>query len=326
VNWRSSGLWLVYALGGGWGHLTRAAALARAAGGAVRILTNSPYAGQVRARMPELDIVALDPELPVERARQEAARQVEASGAACLIVDTFPRGLGGELALLLPGFQALRVLIHRDLNPEYVRSKGLEAFVRSNYDVVIQPGAAERAPLAELPQARTTAPWLIRSAHELPSREAARRLLGVGQGRCVVVCAAGNREELEWYGAVTRALEGVDVRCVAPECPPGSPRGAWLDYWPAMDLLPAVDVVVGGGGYNTVNECAACGVPLVARAWPRRYDRQARRSAGQAVTCVASVVEAVAAVRACLERPSRTASRIEFPNGAREAAQILQAL
>ena len=36
-------------------------------------------------------------------------------------------------------------------------------------------------------------------------------------------------------------------------------------------------MVVGGGGYNTVYECAALGVPLVAFALPRRYDRQARR-------------------------------------------------
>jgi hypothetical protein len=325
-----SGPWLVYALGGGWGHLTRAAALVRAAGGAVRILTNSPYASPVRARMPGLDIVALGPELPAVRAREEAMRRVDISNAACLIVDTFPRGLGGELASLLPRLAAVRVLVHRDLNHEYVRRKGLDAFVRCNYDLVIQPGAAERTPLAELPQVRTTAPWLIRSAHELPSREATRHLLRVGERRCVLVNAAGNRDEQEWYGSVSRALigalKGVAVRCVAAACPPGCPPECWLSYWPAMDLLPAMDAVVGGGGYNTVNECAACGVPLIARAWPRQYDRQARRAAGQAETLVTSVEEAVAAVRACLERPGRTACRGEFPNGAREAAQILQAL
>jgi len=46
-----------------------------------------------------------------------------------------------------------------------------------------------------------------------------------------------------------------------------------------MDLLPGVDLVVGGAGYNTVNECLACGVPLIARAWPRKYDRQSLRAA-----------------------------------------------
>ena len=267
--------------------------------------------------MPELDIVAMNPELPAARAREEIVRQVEASGAACLIVDTFPRGLGGELATLLPRLGAVRVLIHRDLNPEYIRQKGLEEFVGSSYDVVIRPGRAEAGPLAGLPQARTTSPWLIRSAHELPSREAARGLLGVEEGRCVLVCAAGNRDEQEWYGSVTRALigaqEGVGVRCVAPVCPPGCPREVWLNYWPAMDLLPGVDAVVGGAGYNTVNECVACGVPLVARAWPRKYDRQSLRAAGQAEACPTGIDEAVAAVRACLGGPGADGDAARVP-------------
>lgn len=327
---RSSGLWLVYALGGGWGHLTRATALARVARGPVRILCNSPYGGEVCARLPGLDIVALDFELPAARAREETVRQVRASGAACVIVDTFPRGLGGELALLLPTLGAARVLIHRDLNPKYVRRKALGEFVRSNFDLVIRPGPAEAAPLADLPQVRTTAPWLIRSAQELPSRDAARRLLGVKERQCVLVSAAGNRDELEWYGSVARALvaglEGVAVRCVAPVCPPGCPDEVWLRYWPAMDLLPGVDVVVGGGGYNTVYECAACGVPLIARAWPRMYDRQAVRAAGQAEACPTGIDEVVAAVRTCLSKPGRSERRREFSNGAQEAVEILESV
>lgn len=322
-------MWLIYALGGGWGHLTRAASLARIAAvdRPVRILTNSPYAGEVRTRLPGVEVVALSPELPAARARQEAVRQVESAGAACLIVDTFPRGLGGELAPLLPTLGALRVLIHRDLNPDYVRRKELREFVGSSYNLVIQPGQAEAAPLADLPHVVRTAPWLIRSAGELPTREAARRLLGVEEERCVLVCAAGNREELEWYGRVTEALitalPDVAVRAVAAVRPPGCPEGAWLRYWPAMDLLPGADVVVGGAGYNTVNECAACGVPLVARAWPRKYDRQSLRSASVAQALVERPEEAPAAVRLALRRPVSREVRAEFPNGAGEAVELI---
>jgi hypothetical protein len=327
---RTSGLWLIYAFGGGWGHLTRAAALARVARRPVRILTNSPYAGAVRARLPELDIAAVSAGLPAEEAREEAVRQVESSEAAGLIVDTFPRGLGGELAALLPKSTAFRVLIHRDLNPDYVRAKEVDEFVRSNYDLVIRPGAQEAAPLAGLPQVRITAPWLIRSAQELPSREIARRLLGVDERPFVLVNAAGNLDEQRWYGSVvlalTKALPGVAVRSVAPACPPGCPREAWVSYWPAMDLLPGVEVVVGGAGYNTVNECAACGVPLVARAWPRKYDRQGVRAAGQAAAgqaeaCPTSPAEVVGAVRRAM---GGAECRREFPNGAVEAAELLE--
>lgn len=321
-------MWLIYALGGGWGHLTRAASLARVAvvERPVRIFTNSPYASEVRAGLADVDVVAVSPELPAARARKEAVRQVESARAACLIVDTFPRGLGGELAAVLPTFKALRVLIHRDLNPEYVRRKELREFVRSNYDLVIQPGQAEAAPLAGLPHVARTAPWLIRSAGELPSREAARRLLGV-EGRCVLVCASGDREELDWYGKVTealiKALPDIAVRSVAALRPPGCPDGAWLHRWPAMDLLPGVDVMVGGAGYNTVNECVACGVPLVARAWPRKYDRQSLRAARLSQTLVEQPEEALAAVSLALKGPVRGDTRREFSNGASEAVTLI---
>src|SRR5262245_26103754 len=41
--------WLVYAMGGGWGHLTRSLALARVVARKfpVRIITNSPYASAI---------------------------------------------------------------------------------------------------------------------------------------------------------------------------------------------------------------------------------------------------------------------------------------
>jgi predicted glycosyltransferase len=109
-------MWFIYALGGGWGHLTRAAALARAASPrhAVRILTNSPYAGVVRKALPELDVAALDPALPAPETRRAALREIRAARPSCLIVDTFPRGLGGELVPVLESLDAKKVLVHRD--------------------------------------------------------------------------------------------------------------------------------------------------------------------------------------------------------------------
>ncbi|MBW4572535.1 MAG: hypothetical protein KME31_32500 [Tolypothrix carrinoi HA7290-LM1] len=43
--------------------------------------------------------------------------------------------------------------------------------------------------------------------------------------------------------------------------------------------MAVADVVVGGAGYNTVYECAALGVPLVAIALKRLYDRQDKTEA-----------------------------------------------
>src|SRR6185369_2028234 len=71
---------------------------------------------------------------------------------------------------------------------------------------------------------------------------------------------------------------GAPVRIVAAECPAGCPDECWIRYWPAMDLYGCAVAVVGGAGYNTVRECVAWGVPLIAKPWPRLYDRQDLRA------------------------------------------------
>ena len=200
---------LIYALGGGWGHVTRAAALARAIGPAarVRILANSPYLQIVQAAMPELGIEAVS---TGAEAASGIARE-EPDVVDVLVVDTFPRGLGGELATLLPSLRAWKVLIHRDLKPEYVSWAGLRSFVGAHYDCVICPG--ERGPLADLTRAFFSAPWLVRPP-----------VAGVRPGVDVIVCAGGNPGEMPWYGEVAALLaRDVSVRCTAPELPQGCP-------------------------------------------------------------------------------------------------------
>jgi hypothetical protein len=317
--------WFIYAMGGGWGHLTRAAALARAAHRhrPVRILCNSPYAALVRNRFPELDIISLDPAISVTAARHQVAHQVQLSNPGCLIVDTFARGLGGEIVDLLKTFPGTKVLVQRDLNPQYTASAGLPAFIASQYDVVLAPGEAVEG----LPQAIVTAPWLIRSDHELLPLDQARQILRLEPDQpCVIVCAAGNPDELEWYGAVVSQLLALDaklsVRCIAPTCPRGCPPECWISYWPAMDLYRAASVVIGGAGYNTVHECEACGIPLIARPWPRKYDRQAVRAARASNITVQEPREAaIAALRQISHAPRQPPT--EFPNGTEEAYSLL---
>lgn len=284
----------IYALGGGWGHITRAAGLARALGPAARvlILANSPYLEIVRTSMPELGIEAVSTGL---------------EDPDVLVVDTFPRGLAGELAERLPSLRALKILIHRDLRPEYVSWAGLRTFVADHYDCVICPG--ERGLLADLPQAIFTAPWLLRPP------------AAVKPGVDVVVCAGGNAEELPWYGEVAALLaRDVGVRCLAAELPPGCPPELWIRYWPSIDWIASAGAVVGGAGYNTVNECLALGVPLIARPWPRKYDRQ-RLRAEQCpnATIVETPDEAAGAALDALTRP-RIPPPV-FTNGTKEAAE-----
>ncbi|MBZ5621343.1 MAG: UDP-N-acetylglucosamine--LPS N-acetylglucosamine transferase [Acidobacteriia bacterium] len=322
-------MWLIYALGGGWGHLTRAVALARIAQPErpVRILTNSPYAGIVAGSLPDLDLVVLDARAPAAETRAAAMREIAEFRPSCLIVDTFPRGIGGELAGMLATLSARKVLVHRDLNPRYVAVARIRAFVAAHYDVVLVPGAGEGSQLGDLPIAFETGPWLVRCADEIPDLGQARELLRLAphEEHCVLVCASGKKDELAWYGEVVSRLRELDrsvpVRSLAAERPPQCPDECWVRYWPAIDLFGAAAVVVGGAGYNTVQESLAWDVPLVLRPWPRAYDRQelrARRaSAGGRVTLVQEPEEAA---RAALEQiEDRRVWLPRFANGAVEA-------
>ncbi len=325
--------WLIYALGGGWGHLTRAVALARFARRArVRILTNSPFAEQIQRGFPDLDIVILDPKLPVELARRYSIAEIQRAAPACLIVDTFPRGLGGELAGLLGSLAATKVLVHRDLNPRYVTEAKLRDFVKSAYDLVLIPGESEGNAFARHPNAVVTEPWLIRNADELPSRIKARRLLKIEEVRqpCILVCASGTSKELKWFGAVVAELldrsPRATIRCVAPTCPPGCPWQCWIKHWPAIDLYPATDIVIGSAGYNTIYECLACGVPLIARPWPRLYDRQwlrARRAERVGNVMVVKQPAEVAAKAIHRVSGARHRSQIKYHNGVVEAVSLI---
>jgi len=301
--------WLIYALGGGLGHLTRACALALAAlpDTCVRILTNSPYAAWVQRAAPELDISA-------DQGPSEILREIAFRPADCLIVDTFPRGLVGELASVLPTFRGLKVFVQRDLNPQYVRNYNLNTFVANTYDLVLSPGDANPDSLGPFLQTVNTAPWLARSVHELPSRHTARRLLDLHEDKpCILVCAAGNPEEQAWYREVASQLERAsqcDIRWLGP--------GSTFSYWPAMDLYPAVDVVIGGAGYNTVYECVACAIPLVAKAWSRKYDRQYLR-ASRASRSVDEPIQAVTAALEMLGTPRPNPRHLYFENGSSSA-------
>jgi predicted glycosyltransferase len=280
--------------------------------------------------MPGLDLVALRSDFTAEEARVAVIREIEAAAPERLIVDTFPRGLVGELPAFFRSFQGRKIFVQRDLNPQYSAAFHLEDFIRDSYDLVVVPGDASVEPAS---YAQVTAPWVVRSWPEVPSRERALELLKLdGTRPCVIVCAAGNPDELQWYGAVAALLlesGRCHVRCIAPFCPDGCPPGCWVRYWPAMDLYAAADVVVGGAGYNTIYECLACGVPLIARPWPRKYDRQGLRANGVAgkgtVTVVDDPRQAVAAaLAAALSALGATAEKQAFHNGAIDAVRLIE--
>ncbi|MDZ8054897.1 MAG: UDP-N-acetylglucosamine--LPS N-acetylglucosamine transferase [Aulosira sp. ZfuVER01] len=277
--------WLIYALGGGWGHLNRALSLGRLAANQrkVKIITNSPYAHQIDNEGCFIYVI------PENAGFSETCLQVREilcnTSYNRLIIDTFPRGLGGELADILPNLRHIpQILIHRDIKPRYIATKKLRSFVIDNFDKVIVPGEGEDLPFCDLPMVQHTAPWLIRNYWELPDRITMRsRILRVDQFvKTILVCVAGKKSELPLFGQLALHLQqkfpDCAVRILAATCPRECPETLWVSHHPGIECIAAADVVVGGAGYNTVYECAAVGVPLVALALDRLYDRQERRA------------------------------------------------
>ena len=336
--------WLIYALGGGWGHLTRALALSQIATPhhQIIILTNSPYATYIQQQSPtnhpnstqQTQIIAIAPDTDTPTTCHQTRQLLSTITYNCLIIDTFPRGLGGELADLLPQLTTIpRILIHRDLNPTYIRAKNLQAFVTQHFDAVLIPGDGENLPLADLPIVQQTPPWLIRSPNQLPTLEQARSLLNLNSAhssansKTILVCASGQASELQLFGTLTAQLAKnfptATVRCLSAVYPNHFPPELWVSHWPGIECLQAADVVVGGAGYNTVHECAALGVPLVTFAFKRLYDRQDRR-AQQHSHWVKDVEEAIATVQTILNQSHPRPASPTYSNGAVLAVQQIE--
>lgn len=337
------GRWVIYALGGGLGHVTRALALARIAARKcpVTVLTNSEHVPFIMASegwrkeacQLDLTVVQLRAADTTEGMRHEVDTFfLERSDVECLVVDTFPRGLVGDLVNILPRLQATKVLIARDLNPDYVERFAVTDFVESNFDMLLNPGEGARTTLPVLcgNYCYETEPWLIRSKHELAVlRHQMRCDLGVldaesaGDQILLVVCASGNARDLAYFGSLTervaRKFPELVVRCLSPLLPSTCPPSLWISYWPGIEVIAAADVVLGAAGYNTLNECIAIGVPLICVPRRRLYDRQGLR-ASRATKVAATSDAALYALERLLETQAFSArASLSFENGAVEA-------
>ena len=280
--------WLIYALGGGLGHLTRAVGLARVAarsGHRIRILTNSPFAGQIpfdRELGENAEVVRIDSTFNRDAVAAKVGTILKERDFDVLIVDTFPRGLAGELTPWFDRLKCPKVLIHRDIAPDYVRWGGLES-VASRFDLLILPG--ERAPLGHHSHAVRTAPWLVRDREELLDRYDARYRLNVcgdDPRPVVIVVGCGRRDEIRSVRILANRLKeslvgSAIVLLSSVECPDDSVKDCGPVFWPLLELMAGIDILVGSGGYNTVYEARATATKLVALARPRKYDRQAER-------------------------------------------------
>jgi hypothetical protein len=319
--------WFIYAMGGGLGHLTRSVALARAArrrGVRCTILANSPFVKLVPVAAelgPDDRLIEVSPDLDRDAVARRVAQCLRETVFDLLIVDAFPRGLGGELVDVLPTLSVPRVLVHRDLNPAYVEQYQLADFVQL-YDCLLLPG--ESGPLADARPSFRTAPWLMRDVNELLPRADARRVLAgdiVDDRPLVLVSGSGRAEEIDEMHDVARWLTlklafNAQVCFVEPRAKPSH-----RSNWPVFQYIAGVDVSVGAGGCNTVSECRATGTPLIAFARKRLYDRQSVRLKSH--EAVLTRDELLARLRGTLDSLLPTRQPVSFINGTNEAVEFL---
>lgn len=231
---------LVYAPGGGRGHLTRALALTRALQGPVHVWHQAPHA------LPGAPARVRQRRLPRRwgPARVAAALRRAAQAVRLLVVDTFPAGLEGEVGpAVLDAFER-RVLVRRYVRPGSY--PGYEA-------------AAARFDASVLPYPVHDCEWDgaapgVHVGHLL-------RDLPLEQGEPAPLVVLGDPGELpalwrERLPAGTRVLNGWTPRL---------PRG--LRY---LSI---------GAGYHATYELARLGAPVGLVPRERRYDDQFRRAA-----------------------------------------------
>ena len=282
---------LHYALGGGLGHLVRQLAVARslqqqAAGKSKStIVANSEFASIVadlvaKENDDRIRFELLPPDCLPTEAESLLGRLLARECFECLIVDVFPRGLGGELANCFANHAALpKVLVARNLPLDYLQQFQIESFVRKNFCQVfrIEP----EAPFAGLPQSQLTCPVVFQGRPPKSNPTATRP----DRHRVLVVGSGTNAECLAWRELTDelRAIVSANDDCVSLLQFEFYFQGPMVNtsdhfHWPPTSQLAGFDLIVGNAGYNLYWETKLAEVPSVLFARHRKYDDQSLRS------------------------------------------------
>jgi hypothetical protein len=240
---------VIYALGGGLGHLSRALVLARAID-AVAILHRAPGDGLV----PDIDVPPGVRLIAVDAGWTPADLRACLAGLAqqapVLVVDTFPAGVAHELDDALLSVFGHRVLVRRYLRPGAYDD---EAALAARFDTVLVPyreAACEWD--GEIGAGAVHVGFLVR-ALAVDSVSAS----GPGALDLVILGDAG-RLPPGW-----RALLPARTRCVSGR----------------FRALPAARRYLGtGAGHNLTYELHEAGVCFAVMPCERRYDDQFRRA------------------------------------------------
>jgi hypothetical protein len=228
----------------------------------------------------------LFPQATLVQTQRSVRRVVEAFKPDVFVVDTFPRGLGGELVPLFSDWRyGTRILICRSLPAPYVEGYGLEQFVPKHYGKVIAPG--ETSPFGPSIPVDSTGAFLICDFPELPTPEEAARLVDSCPGEPVVLLVGtGTVDECD---ALIRMAAGLAPRWNGLPFPlrlalPAeigysslNDLAAVIHHFPLIECFPAARLVIGASGYNLTHEATALGISAFTQPRRRKYDNQESR-------------------------------------------------
>jgi len=242
---------LVYALGGGAGHLTRALVFARslAARGSVVVLA--------RAGAPVLvdgsegaAIEHVDAATPFAEVRERVAQTLAKPGPCALVVDTFPGGLGRELDDAVLALATTTTLVAR-----YVKRDAYADYddLAARFDAIVEP------------YARGASEWVD---EDPPGLRAETRAIGVLVRELAIV--EGEPAPLAVLGPVDTLTPAMRARL---------PRGTRFVDAPLAELPAARAYLATGAGYHASYELARAGRPFGLVPRERRFDDQFRRAA-----------------------------------------------
>lgn len=296
---------VVYADGGGLGHLTRVQALRHTLGltGEIVVLTSSHHVEDPRVAE-GLRVV------PIRIRRDDLAarrswlqRTLVDLTPSRLIVDAFPAGLAGEIDVdtvpssieVVHVARLLRWPVYRRILPDAAvrpaRTYLLEPLHADHLDHLVgHTDHLEHLDLLDPPTTVTDpAPW------EPVEAELDRRGAPVGRPRWLVAHTGPAAEvaDLVAYARDQAAAEGVSPVLVVATAPDAAPAPApdlvVVDRYPVWPLFAGADRVVTAAGFNTMRQLAGHRARHRFVAMPRRFDdqferaRRARRDAGAVV-------------------------------------------
>lgn len=254
---------LFYAFGGGHGHLTRTAHIRTELLSKVELQTL--VLGPPRTAPLPLGPNSTTPDIGREALGRWVTERIESFKPDLVVVDTFPRGILGELRLPA-GIPSL--LVTRWVNPAFYRSPGVHQAV-STYDQVcwVEPKSDPTFPGIRCePVMAPETPLPREKARELLEADERPLVLGLGSG------PTGQQIELARKLQALAQTHHWDARWLSPALGTGRPQ--------LGKLLKGADLVLSAAGYNSYYELLRAGVPALLLPQERLVDDQLRRAQG----------------------------------------------